>query len=119
MKTKFSSPVLYEGNIYGFDEAILACIDAATGDLKWKGGRYGYGQVLLASGHLIVTTETGEVALVKATPESHQEAGAFSGVVGQDLEQSSNLQWHAAGPQHDGDGLLPYRRRTPIELKYR
>ena len=50
MKNKFSGSVLFEGNIYGFDEAILACINAETGELKWKGGRYGYGQLLLAGG---------------------------------------------------------------------
>ena len=73
MKNQFSSSVLHEGYLYGLDESILACLDAATGDVKWKGGRYGYGQVVLASGHLIVLTESGELALVRATPESHQE----------------------------------------------
>ena len=82
MKNKFSSSVLYEGNIYGLDEAILACIDAGTGELKWKGGRYGHGQILLAGGHLIVTTEAGDVVLVKATPESHQELARFQAVSG-------------------------------------
>ena len=48
MKNQFTSSVLHEGFIYGLDEAILACIDASTGELKWKGGRYGYGQVMLA-----------------------------------------------------------------------
>ncbi|MGH9795333.1 MAG: PQQ-binding-like beta-propeller repeat protein, partial [Candidatus Acidiferrales bacterium] len=47
MKNRFNSSVLHEGYIYGFDEAIFACIDARTGERKWKGGRYGYGQVLL------------------------------------------------------------------------
>ena len=73
MKNQFTSSVLHEGFIYGLDESILACVDAATGDLKWKGGRYGYGQVMLASGHLIVLTEDGELALVRATPERHHE----------------------------------------------
>jgi outer membrane protein assembly factor BamB len=73
MKNQFSSTVLHDGFLYGLDESILACLDAATGDVKWKGGRYGYGQVVLASGHVIVLTETGELALVRATPESHQE----------------------------------------------
>lgn len=73
MKNQFTSSVLHEGFIYGLDESILACIDAATGAVKWKGGRYGYGQVLLASGHLIVLTEEGDLVLVRATPESHQE----------------------------------------------
>jgi outer membrane protein assembly factor BamB len=82
MNNKFTSPVLHEGFIYGFDEAILACIDASTGELKWKGGRYGYGQVMLASGHLIVLTEDGELALVRADPNSHQEITRFPAIEG-------------------------------------
>jgi outer membrane protein assembly factor BamB len=82
MNNKFTSPVLHDGFIYGLDEAILACIDASTGDLKWKGGRYGYGQVILASGHLIVLTEDGELALVRADPASHQEITRFAAIEG-------------------------------------
>jgi outer membrane protein assembly factor BamB len=82
MKNQFTSSVLHEGFIYGLDEAILACVDAATGDLKWKGGRYGYGQVILASGHLIVLTEGGDLALVRATPEGHQELSRHPAVQG-------------------------------------
>jgi outer membrane protein assembly factor BamB len=82
MKNKFTSSVFYQGHLYGLDEAILACLDAASGELKWKGGRYGYGQVLLASGHLIVLTERGELVLVRATPERHQELASFSAIEG-------------------------------------
>ena len=82
MKNQFTSSVLHEGFIYGLDEAILACIDASTGELKWKGGRYGYGQVMLADGHLIVLTESGELALVRATPEGHQEIVRFPALEG-------------------------------------
>jgi outer membrane protein assembly factor BamB len=77
MKNKFTSSVLLDGFIYGLDDSILACLDAATGDLKWKGGRYGYGQVLLADGHLIVLTEDGDLALVRATPEKFDELARF------------------------------------------
>ncbi len=82
MKNKFSSSVFYDGYVYGLDESILACVDAATGELKWKGGRYGYGQMLLASGHVIVLTEQGEIVLVKATPESHQEIALVPAIDG-------------------------------------
>lgn len=77
MKNQFSTSVLHDGHLYGLDGPILACVDAATGDLKWKGGRYGYGQVMLASGHLIVLTEDGDMALVRATPERHVELTRF------------------------------------------
>ncbi|MCP5112721.1 MAG: alcohol dehydrogenase, partial [bacterium] len=82
MKNKFSGSVFHEGHIYGLDEAILASIDIETGKLNWKGGRYGYGQVLLASGHLVVITEKGELVLVKATPEAHQELARFQAIEG-------------------------------------
>ena len=77
MKNQFTSSVHHEGFIYGLDEAILACLDAATGALKWKGGRYGYGQVILASGHLVILSEDGDLALVRATPERHVEIARF------------------------------------------
>jgi outer membrane protein assembly factor BamB len=82
MKNKFTSSVLRDGFIYGLDEAILACVDAATGELKWKGGRYGYGQVMLAGDWLVVLTESGEVALVKAGPERHEEVAKFAAIDG-------------------------------------
>jgi outer membrane protein assembly factor BamB len=82
MKNKFTSSVLHDGYIYGLDEAILACVDAATGELKWKGGRYGYGQLVMASGHLIVAAENGDLALVKASPDGHQEIARFSAIQG-------------------------------------
>ena len=82
MKNQFTSSVLHDGFVYGLDESILACVDASTGDLKWKGGRYGYGQVMLASGHLIVLTEDGDLVLVRATPERHVELARFPAIQG-------------------------------------
>ena len=82
MKNQFTSSVLRDGYVYGLDQAILACVDVATGDLKWKGGRYGFGQLLLADGYLVVLTERGELALVRATPESHQEVALVPAIDG-------------------------------------
>jgi outer membrane protein assembly factor BamB len=82
MKNRFNSAVAYENHIYGMDESILTCIDARTGERKWKGGRYGYGQLLLAGGYLVVLMESGELALVKATPDSHQELSRFPAIEG-------------------------------------
>jgi outer membrane protein assembly factor BamB len=82
LKNKFNSSVFHNGYIYGFDEAIFTCIDARTGEPAWKAGRYGYGQVLLASGHLVITSEQGEVVLLKADPASHQEIARFQALDG-------------------------------------
>ncbi len=75
MKNKFTSSVIHDGSIYGLDETILACLDIDTGELRWKGGRYGYGSVLLVGDHLIVSGEYGELTLVEATPAEHREIG--------------------------------------------
>ncbi|MGI8898330.1 MAG: PQQ-binding-like beta-propeller repeat protein [Pyrinomonadaceae bacterium] len=82
MKNKFNSSVLHEGHVYGLDEGILTCLDVNTGERKWKGGRYGYGQVILASGHLIVSSDAGELALVKATPQQYAEVARFPALEG-------------------------------------
>ena len=83
MKNRQSSSVLHDGFIYGLDEGILACLDASTGELKWKGGRYGHGQLLLAGDHLVVITEEGELVLVAATPEKLREVARVPAIDGQ------------------------------------
>jgi len=83
MKNRQSSSVLHAGHIYGLDEGILACLDAATGDVKWKGGRYGHGQILLAGGQLIVITDEGELVLVAATPERFREVARVPAIDGE------------------------------------
>ncbi len=82
LKTKFASAVLWQGYVYGLDEDILVCLDARTGERKWKDGRYGYGQILLASGHLIIQCANGDLALVKASPECWTEMARFPALRG-------------------------------------
>jgi outer membrane protein assembly factor BamB len=82
MKNKFTSSVLHNGHIYGLDESILASVNAETGEQNWKGGRYGYGQLVLAGGHLVVLTEDGDVVLVNATPARHEEVARFTAIEG-------------------------------------
>ena len=73
LKNKFTSSVYHDGHVYGLDEDILVCLDANTGKRAWKDGRYDYGQILLASDHILVLAGNGDLALVKATPEKWTE----------------------------------------------
>ncbi len=88
LKNRFNSSVLHKGHIYGFDESIFACIDARTGERKWKGGRYGYGQALFVPGNgtdqarIIVSTESGDLVLIQPSPDSLQELARFSAIEG-------------------------------------
>lgn len=76
MQNKFSSSVIYQGHAYGLDEAILCCVDLATGERKWRSGRYNFGSVLLVNDHLLVLSEDGRLALIKAQPTKRKEIGS-------------------------------------------
>jgi outer membrane protein assembly factor BamB len=82
LKNKFASSVFWDGHIYGLDEDILTCIDAATGRRLWKDGRYGYGQLLLARGHLVILAGDGHLALVRAVPGGWDEQRRFPALRG-------------------------------------
>ncbi|HET6422990.1 MAG TPA: PQQ-binding-like beta-propeller repeat protein [Planctomycetaceae bacterium] len=82
LKLKFNDAVLHDGFVYGLDDGILTCIDVETGKTKWKGGRYGYGQILLHDDTLLVTTEEGDVTLVKAAPKKFEEQARIKAVEG-------------------------------------
>ena len=76
MKNQFSSSVLYNGHIYGFDDSVLKCISAATGEEKWKESGFGHGSLILADGHLVVLSERGKLLLVEANPAGYREKGS-------------------------------------------
>ena len=82
LKNKFTSSVLFEGNIYGLDDDVLTCIDALNGSRKWREGRYGFGQVLRCCDHLVVLSAKGELVLVKATPMKFEELARFQAITG-------------------------------------
>ncbi len=84
LKPYFNDLVCHQGTCYGFDNKIFTAIGAGDGERRWKGGRYGHGQVLLVPEMdlLLVITERGEAVLVAATPEEHREVARFQALAG-------------------------------------
>ncbi len=84
LKPYYNDFVVHKGYAFGFDGSILACVDLADGKRKWKGGRYGHGQLIVLPDQdlLIVLSEEGELALVAATSDQFTELARFKAIEG-------------------------------------
>jgi outer membrane protein assembly factor BamB len=85
MMNKFASSVEIAGFVYGLhqEQGFLVCLDLETGRTRWRvREEYGCGQILHADGKLVVQSEMGELALVRATPEGFEELGRFEAIEG-------------------------------------
>jgi outer membrane protein assembly factor BamB len=80
----FNDFVVHKDHAFGFDGSVITCIDLKDGKLKWEGGRYGHGQLVLLSDQdlLVILSEQGELALVKATPDQFTELARFKAIEG-------------------------------------
>ena len=84
LKPYFNDRVVHEDHAFGFDGSILACIDVQDGSRKWKGGRYGHGQLLLLADQdlLLVVWERGELLIVATPPDRFEEIARYPAIEG-------------------------------------
>jgi outer membrane protein assembly factor BamB len=70
MKNHFNNSVYFDGAFFGFDNAILKAIDAATGQTLWREKGFGTGSLILAGSYLVILSDSGEIACAKADQKS-------------------------------------------------
>jgi len=79
----FYDNVYHKGFFYGFHGNRLSCLDAATGETKWAGTRYGGQLILLPEmDTLIVLSDEGKLAMVKADSAAFTELASFEAIHG-------------------------------------
>jgi hypothetical protein len=82
------TPVHHNGYVYGVfghasSLATLRCVDLATGiDMWFRPSVVGMGATLLVPGHLLVSTEDGQLLLIRSDPAEHVEVASYRALDG-------------------------------------
>ena len=75
----WSTPIVKDGYLYGiyefkkYGDAPLQCVELATGEIKWSHRGFGPGNCILVGDKLVVLSDAGELAIVKAEPDGYDE----------------------------------------------
>jgi len=69
--------VLVNGFLYGFSNAILTCLEFATGKVAWRNRSVGKGSLTFANGDLYLLGEDNIVGLAEANSTEYRERGRF------------------------------------------
>jgi outer membrane protein assembly factor BamB len=81
LKSSLSPNVAQGAFVYGFNGQFLVCLDAASGEARWRQKIYG-GSLIRVGRHLLILGEqSGTLRLVEATPETYRsvaEAAVFN-----------------------------------------
>ena len=75
----WSTPVLFEGHLYGmfqfkkYGSGPVKAVKLPEGEVKWSKDGFGPGQVVLTNGNLLALSDTGELVLIAAKPDAYTE----------------------------------------------
>jgi outer membrane protein assembly factor BamB len=79
MMNHWSTPLHYQGNLYGifgfkeYGKAPLQCIDLQTGTIKWSKEGFGPGNLIRVGSTLVVLSDKGEIVTLDANPAKYTE----------------------------------------------
>jgi outer membrane protein assembly factor BamB len=120
LPTAIGGSVLVNGYLYGTNRTMMTCADFKTGEVKWTQERgMAPASLCYADGRLYLHSEnTGEVALVEATPEAYRELGKFTPPGAPDKGPSKAWAYPAVANGclyiHDWGTLWCYDVKAPV-----
>ena len=82
LKTPMGSSVLWQGNLYGFNDADLACVEWATGMKKWSEPSIRRGSLIVADSKLLLLCERGNLVVAEATDKAYQPLSQMQALSG-------------------------------------
>ncbi len=89
IRNSYNVPVFHDGHLYAFSSRFLTCVDAATGESRWRSRQPGDGFLILVDGRLVIATKNGGVHIAEATPDGYHEIAG--------LPVFEDLVWSAPG----------------------
>jgi len=105
MRNHYSTSVLVDGVLYGFNSNILTAMRFDNGEVLWRNRSVGKGSVAYADKHLYVLGEDAILALVEARADEYREVSRFP------LKQSRYPTW---APPVISDGRLYVRNQDSL-----
>jgi outer membrane protein assembly factor BamB/enterochelin esterase-like enzyme len=85
IRNSYNVPVYHDGHLYAFSSRFLTCVDAATGETRWKSRKPGDGFLMIVDGYLVIQTKNGSLHVAPASPDGYEELGS--------VELFSELAW--------------------------
>lgn len=78
LRCHWNTPIHHDGYLYGSsgrhtNEGQLRCVEFATGKVMWSQGGLDRSSLLMADGHFICLSESGELLLLKVNPDKYEE----------------------------------------------
>ena len=72
LKTPMNGAVLWQGRIFGFNDADLACVDWETGAERWATREVRRGSLVVAGGQLLLLCEKGRLVVAEAAGDAYR-----------------------------------------------
>ena len=73
IRGSYVTPVYHDGHLYGISGRVLTCVDAASGETRWRSREPGDGFLSLVGDQIVVATKPGGVYVIRATPDGYQQ----------------------------------------------